>query len=126
MATNSDKRYCTAKTKEGKRCQAPVLAGKNKCLWHSTRYSRELAGKGGRAGTRNGELLASVDPPTNAAEVRDLLALQMIELRKGFLPATIASASSSMCNVYLKSTDMVDIQVRLSKMEALYAARQSK
>jgi len=41
----------------------------------------------------------------------------MVELRKGLLAARIATAVGYLANVYLKSTELVDIQVRLTALE---------
>ena len=87
---------CEHKKRDGKRCGARALTGQNRCAIHAhPGRAAELGSKGGRgrAVYRLGDLREFAAPKT-AADLRELLAESIIEIRAGKLDPRIAKLRS--------------------------------
>ena len=76
---------CGGKNEVGKPCGAPAAGGTNRCVMHSGRAA-ELGSRGGRRrAVYNPESLKEFAAPKSAADLRDLLAQSIVEIRTGKL-----------------------------------------
>jgi hypothetical protein len=85
---------CQHKKRDGKRCRAAALTGQTRCAMHAQPgRAAELGSKGGRrrAVSSPGDLKEFATPKT-AADLRELLAESIIEIRAGNLDPRIANA----------------------------------
>jgi hypothetical protein len=111
---------CEHKKRDGKRCRARALTGQNRCAIHAhPGTAAELGSKGGRgrAVYRLGDLTEFTAQKT-AADLRDLLAESIIEIRSGRLDPKIANALGYLGASYLGAIEVSDIQERLNALES--------
>jgi hypothetical protein len=108
---------CGAKNKAGKPCGAAAIGGTKRCVMHSGR-AVELGSKGGRRRARfNPEGLAEFTAPKNAADLRDLLAQSIVEIRTGKMDPKLANAVGYVGASYLRALEVSDVETRLEKLE---------
>ena len=108
---------CHAKNKAGKPCGAPVVGATNRCVMHSRRAAA-LGSKGGRRRTVYGpEALKEFEPPKTAAELRELLAQSIIEIRNGNLDPKLANSISYLGTGFLRALEVSDLENRLLALE---------
>jgi hypothetical protein len=109
---------CQRKKREGKRCGAHALAGKKYCALHADPgRAAALGTKGGRRRTvYSPEDLKQFPTPKTAAELRDLLAESIIEIRAGKLDPKIANALGYLGASYLRALEMSDLEELLEKL----------
>ena len=82
---------CKAMNKVGAPCGAPAVNGAKFCVMHSGKAA-ELGSKGGRRrAIFSPDKLKPLPTPKTAADVRDLLAQSMVEVRAGQLDPRIAA-----------------------------------
>ena len=111
---------CEHKKRDGKRCGARALTGQNRCAIHAhPGRAAELGSKGGRGRSvyRLGDLREFTAPKT-AADLRDLLAESIIEVRSGRLDPKIANALGYIGTSYLRAVEVSDVQERLNALES--------
>jgi general stress protein YciG len=110
---------CQATTKAGRRCAAPAVRGGNYCSLHSDpSRAVELGRKGGRRRTNySPEGLKKFPSPKNAADLRDLLAQSIVELRAGELDPRVANAISYLGTGFLRTIEVADVEARLQALE---------
>jgi hypothetical protein len=103
---------CSAKNKAGKPCNAPAAGGTKRCVMHSGRAA-ELGTKGGRRrAVYNLEKASEIPAPKNAAQLRDLLAQLILEVRTGKMDSKTANSIS-----YLGMALLRAIEAAENKME---------
>ena len=110
---------CQKKKRDGNRCKASALAGERHCALHSDpSTAAKLGSKGGRrrAACQPQELKV-FEPPKTAADLRDLLAQSIVELRTGILDARIANSITYLGTGFLKAIDASDTEARLDALE---------
>ena len=108
---------CRAKNKGGRGCGAPAVGGTNRCVMHSGRAA-ELGSKGGRRRTVYApENLREFPPPKSAADLRDLLAQSIIEIRNGKLEPKVANSISYLGAGFLRAIEVSDLESRLAALE---------
>ncbi len=108
---------CGAKNKAGKPCGAAAIEGTNRCLMHSGRAA-ELGSKGGRRRTvYSPENLKKFKAPRSAADLRDLLAQSIVEIRTGKMDPKLANAVGYVGASYLRALEVSDVEARLEKLE---------
>ena len=104
---------CRAKTKAGKSCGAPAAEGTDRCVMHSRRAA-ELGSKGGR---RRAVYRPDGDkdfaPPRTVADLRDLLAQSIVEIRAGKLDPKLANSISYLGTGFLRALEVSDLETRL-------------
>jgi hypothetical protein len=109
---------CHAKTKAGEPCGAPAAEGIDRCVMHSGRAA-ELGSKGGRRRTIYSlDGLKDCAPPRTAADLRDLLAQSIIEIRTGKLDPKLANSISYLGTGFLRALEISDLEARLLALEA--------
>lgn len=109
---------CRAKNKGGKGCGAPAVGGTNRCVMHSGRAA-ELGSKGGRRrSVYSPDGLKEFSAPKSAADLRDLLAQSIIEIRTGKLDPKLANSISYLGAGFLRATEVSDLETRLLALEA--------
>lgn len=108
---------CHAKNKTGKPCGAPAVGVTDRCVMHSGRAAA-LGRKGGRRRTVYGrEALKEFEPPRTAAELRELLAHSMVEIRHGKLDPKLANSISYLGTGFLRALEVSDLEARLRALE---------
>jgi hypothetical protein len=108
---------CDRRNAEGKPCGAPALRGMNQCVMHSGRAA-ELGSRGGRRRTANSsESLKEFSAPKTAADLRDLLAQSIVEVRDGRLDPKLANSISYLGTGFLRALEISELEVRLVALE---------
>src|SRR5260370_2260638 len=117
---------CTQKKRDGSRCKAMALAGQKHCALHAEPgRAAELGGKGGRRrAIYNPDNLKDFAAPKTAADLRDLLAESIIEIRAGKLDPRVANALGYLGASYLRALEVADIESRLDALEAFQRGEQ--
>ena len=109
---------CRAQTKTDKSCGAPAVEGTDRCIMHSGRAA-ELGSRGGRRRTvYSPQGLKDFAPPKTAADLRDLIAQSIIEIRTGKLDPKIANSISYLGTGFLRALEESDLESRLRALEA--------
>jgi hypothetical protein len=110
---------CEHKKRDGKRCGARSLTGQNRCAIHAQPgRAAELGSKGGRRrAVYSAGDLKDFAAPTTAADLRDLLAESIVEIRAGKLDPRIATAVGYLGASYLRALEVADVESRLSALE---------
>jgi hypothetical protein len=111
---------CQHRKRDGKQCGAAALRSKTHCALHSEPgRAAALGSKGGRRRSvyRPGDLREFAAPQT-AADLRDLLAESLIELRAGKLDPRVANALGYLGASYLRALEISDLESRLDALEA--------
>jgi hypothetical protein len=87
---------CQKRKRDGVRCRANALSSQKYCALHSELgKAAELGSKGGRRRTvYSPDDLKEFSAPTSAADLRDLLAQSIIEIRTGKLDPKLANSIS--------------------------------
>ncbi len=108
---------CRAKNKAGKPCSAPAVGDTNRCVMHSGR-AVELGSKGGRRRTiHSPDGLKELSAPKSAADLRDLLAQSIVEIRTGKLDPKLANSISYLGSGFLRAIEVSDLESRLAALE---------
>ena len=109
---------CEHKKRDGKRCGARALTGQNRCAIHAhPGRAAELGSKGGRRRAMYSATdLREFAAPKTAADLRDLLAESIIEIRSGRLDPKIANALGYLGASYLRAVEVSDVQERLNAL----------
>jgi hypothetical protein len=108
---------CSATNKAGTPCGAPAVSDGRFCVMHSGRAA-ELGSKGGRRRARfSPDHLKPLPALKTAADVRDLLAQSMVELRAGELDPRIASSICSLVAEFLKTLELCTIEEVIEPLE---------
>jgi hypothetical protein len=108
------------KTKaNGETCKASALRGRRYCALHSEDgRAAELGSKGGRRrAIFSPDKLKPFPAPKTAADVRDLLAQSMVELRSGELDPRIASSMCALVAEFLKTLEHCAIEEVIEPLE---------
>jgi hypothetical protein len=110
---------CQHKKRDGKRCGAPALTGQARCAIHAEPgRAAELGSRGGRRrATYRSAFLREFAAPKTAADLRELLAESIIEIRAGKLDPRIANALGYLGASYLRALEVSDIESRLDALE---------
>ena len=110
---------CQKTKRDGSQCKASALGGKKLCALHSDPgKAAELGSKGGRRLTVfNPDNLMPFPVPKSAADVRDLLAQSIIEVRAGQLDPRIATSICCLVTEFLKTLEACTIEEVLEPLE---------
>jgi hypothetical protein len=110
---------CRKKKRDGSACQAQAVAGKKYCPFHADpSRAAELGRRGGHRRTvYRPENLEELAPPRTAADLRDLLAQCIIEIRQGKLDPKLGNSISYLGTGFLRAVEVADIQARLDLLE---------
>ena len=110
---------CEHKSEDGKRCGAAALKAKTRCSLHADPgRAAELGSKGGRRrSVYKPSDLKEFAAPKTAADLRDLLAESIVEIRAGKLDPRVATAVGYLGASYLRALEVSDIEERLNALE---------
>ena len=110
---------CQKKKRDGIRCGASALSAKKYCALHSEPgKAAELGSKGGRRRTvHSPDGLREFSAPKSAADLRDLLAQSIIEIRTGKLDPKLANSISYLGSGFLRAIEVSDLESRLAALE---------
>jgi hypothetical protein len=111
---------CHHKKRDGKRCGASALKGQTRCAMHAQPgRAAEIGSKGGRRRSiyNLGDLRDFAAPKT-AADLRELLAESIIEIRAGKLDPRVANALGYLGASYLRALEVSEVEARLDALEA--------
>jgi len=110
---------CQKKKRDGKRCRAPALAGKKYCALHAEPgRAAALGRKGGcRRTVYSPDSLKEFVAPQSAADLRDLLAESIIEIRAGKLDPKVGNALGYLGTSLLRALEASDTERRLDALE---------
>ena len=110
---------CQKEKRDGRRCGAPALSGKKSCALHSEPgRAAELGSRGGhRRAVYTPDGLKDYAAPTSAADLRDLLAQSIVEIRMGKLDPKLANSISYLGAGFLRALELADLETRLTKLE---------
>lgn len=110
---------CRRKKRDGSQCGARSLAGAKYCALHSEPGKAALLGsKGGRRRTIYSlDALKTLPAPKSAADLRDLLAQSIIEIRTGKLDPKLANSISYLGIGFLRALEVSDVERRLEALE---------
>ncbi len=111
--------HCKKVKHDGTRCGAQALSGHRYCLLHADKNRAvELGRKGGRRRSIfNLEILKRFEPPKTAAEMRELLAVSIIEMREGKLDPKIANALGYLATSFVRVLEISTLESRLAALE---------
>jgi hypothetical protein len=99
---------CQAKNSVGKPCGARSVRGEKRCIMHSGRAA-ELGSKGGRRRTLyNPDNLSPILPPKTVADVRDLFAQLIVEVRSGKMDPKPANSISYLGLNFLRTLETAE------------------
>ena len=109
---------CKATTSSGEPCKAkPHKEGL--CFFHSDpKKAAELGRKGGRRrAVYSPDSLREFTAPKSAADLRDVLAQSIIEIRTGQLDPKLANSISYLGAGFLRALEVSDLETRLQTLE---------
>src|ERR1700693_1233592 len=110
---------CQKKKRDGNRCRASALSGQKYCALHAEPgKAAELGSKGGRRrAVYSPDGLQEFTAPRSAADLRDLLAQSIIEIRSGKLDPKLANSISYLGTGFLRALEVSDLEARLVALE---------
>jgi hypothetical protein len=110
---------CQKKKRDGSQCRAHAPTGAKYCALHSEPGKAALLGsKGGRRRTvYNPDGLKEFTAPKSAADLRDLLAYSIVEIRSGKLDPKLANSISYLGAGFLRALEVSDLERRLKALE---------
>ena len=110
---------CQKKKRDGNRCKASALAGERHCALHSDpSKAAKLGSKGGRRrAVYSPDGLKDVAPPKTAADLRDLVAQSIVEVRAGKMEPRLANSISYLGAGFLRALEVSDLEHRLAALE---------
>ena len=116
---------CQKEKRDGSRCGARALSGKKHCALHADPSRAAVLGsKGGRRRTvYKPEDLKKFPAPKNAADLRDLLAESIIEIRTGRMDPKMANALGYIGASYLRAIEVSDLEAKLEHLQGLLGAQ---
>jgi hypothetical protein len=108
---------CKAMNRAGSPCGAPAVNRGKFCVMHSGRAA-ELGSKGGRRrAIFSPDKLKPLPAPKTAADVRDLLAQSMVEVRAGELDPRIAASICGLVAEFLKTLELCTLEQVIEPLE---------
>jgi hypothetical protein len=110
---------CQKRKRDGNQCRARARSGQKYCALHAEPgKAAELGSKGGRRrAVYSPDGLQEFTAPKTAADLRDLLAQSIIEIRAGKLDPKLANSISYLGTGFLRAIEVADIQARLESLE---------
>src|ERR1700682_5238655 len=117
---------CQKGKRDGSRCRARALSGKKHCALHADPgRAAELGSKGGRRRTvYKPEDLKEFPAPKSAADLRDLLAESIVEIRAGKMDPKMANALGYIGASYLRAIEVADLEAKLAEFDGVFECQQ--
>ena len=124
MVTKSNpergRRGCTARTKSGSLCPAAAVRGSSFCLFHTKGIPSKLGQIGGpRRRQYDLSRLAKFEPPQDAADMRKILAVMVIEMRTGVIDPHLATRIAFVASTFLKAYESEELKNVQSEIDDL-------
>jgi len=110
---------CQKRKRDGNQCRTRARSGQKYCALHAEPgKAAELGSKGGRRrAVYSPDALQEFTAPRSAADLRDLLAQSIIEIRAGKLDPKLANSISYLGAGFLRAVEVADLQARLEELE---------
>ena len=110
---------CEGRKKDGSPCKARPLVGAKYCAFHQDpNRAVELGRRGGHRRTiYDPDQLKEFGAPQSAADLRDLLAQSIIEIRTGKMDPRLANSVAYLGCEFLRALEISDIERRLRVLE---------
>ena len=110
---------CQKKKRDGNQCRARARSGQKYCALHAEPgKAAELGSKGGRRrAVYTPDALQEFTAPRSAADLRDLLAQSIIEIRAGKLDPKLANSISYLGAGFLRAIEVADLEGRIEELE---------
>ncbi len=110
---------CQKKKRNGNQCRARARSGQKYCALHAEPgKAAELGSRGGRRrAVYSPDSLQEFTAPRTAADLRDLLAQSIVEIRNGKLDPKLANSISYLGTGFLRAIEVADLQARLESLE---------
>jgi hypothetical protein len=110
---------CEHKKRDGSQCKAPALNEKTCCALHAEPgRAAELGSRGGRRrAVYSAGNLKDFAAPKTAADVCELLAESMVEIRHGKLDPRVANALGYLSASYLRALEVSELEARFNALE---------
>jgi hypothetical protein len=109
---------CQKKKRDGAQCRARARSGHEHCALHAEPgKAAELGSKGHRRAVYTPDALKEFAAPRSAADLRDLLAQSIIEIRTGKLDPKLANSISYLGTGFLRALEVSDLEARLLALE---------
>ena len=110
---------CQKKKRDGAQSRARARSGQKYCALHAEPgKAAELGSKGGRRrAIYSPDALQEFPAPRTAADLRDLLAQSIIEIRAGKLDPKLANSISYLGAGFLRALEVSDLEARLLALE---------
>ena len=110
---------CEKRKRDGSRCKAYALTGAKYCALHAEPEKAAFLGtKGGHRRTvYSPDNLKEFPPPRTAADLRDLIAQSIVEIRAGTLDPKLANSISYLGGGFMKALEVSDAERRLAVLE---------
>jgi hypothetical protein len=117
---------CQRKKQDGKRCGVPALTGQNCCAMHAEPGRAAVLGSRGgrRRAMRSSEDVREFPAPKFAADLRDLLAESIVEIRAGKMDPKIANALGYVGASYLRAIEVSDLETQLDALQVTQRAQE--
>lgn len=116
---------CKATKRNGNRCGANALIGKDRCALHGTRgLAAVLGSRGGRRRTvlplRELKCFAA---PATARDMLEIVAATVAEVRRGSVDTRRANCVAQLAGVFVRITETVQLEMRVAALEASQLGR---
>jgi hypothetical protein len=110
---------CQKKKRDGNQCRARARSGQKYCALHAEPgKAAELGSKGGRRrAVYSPDALLEFPAPRTAADLRDLLAQSIVEIRAGKLDPKLANSISYLGAGFLRAIEVADLEGRIEELE---------
>lgn len=116
---------CKGKTITGAACRAPAGAS-GLCFFHENPDQAHTLGRAG--GMKNRSKLVDTPPvgTLSAADLRDILAEAIQDVRSKKMPPRVGSAVAQLCNSAHRIIPTADLEARVARLEQQLAEQQSQ
>lgn len=110
---------CQKKKRDGTQCRASARSGQKYCALHlEPGKAAELGSKGGRRrAVYSPDGLQEFAAPRSAADLRDLLAQSIVEIRAGKLDPKLANSISYLGTGFLRAIEVANLETRIDELE---------
>lgn len=120
-----NRQRCRGKTKEGRPCGAPAIAGRDYCYFHAHPEQARIQGQKGGRGNRYAATDLTVPENGTSQALAAVLDRALEELLAGRLQPRIATALAQLVNTRRRLTERVELERRIAQLERQMESEQS-